>query len=218
MTIVTPSIWLETQVKKSFLREYDTKIINNGIDLKTFFPRGDKWKENNKIRKPIVLACASVWEKRKGLADIPRMAAMKPEYQFIVVGVNARQRQELPPEIMSIERTNNVDELAEIYSSADVFINPTYDDNFPTANLEALACGTPVVTYATGGSPESLDDDTGIVVQKSDIEGFSRAITEAIEGKPGKYGRARCVARAANYGMDDRFSEYYMLYRTMMEK
>ena len=169
------------------------------------------------MRKPIVFACASKWEMRKGLADIPRVAALKPEYQFIIVGVDAKQMKGLPPEIIAIERTDNVDELVEIYSSADVFINPTYDDNFPTTNIEALACGTPVVTYTTGGSPEALDSTTGIVVEKGDIQGFARAITEVIEGKPKKFSKEQCIARAAKFSMEDRFHEYYILYRNIFE-
>lgn len=61
--------------------------------------------------------------------------------------------------IIAIPRTSNTKELAEIYTAADFFVNPTYEDNYPTVNLEAIACGTKVITYNTGGSPETLRGD-----------------------------------------------------------
>lgn len=93
----------------------------------------------------------------------------KDEYVIVVVGVTDKQLKELPSDIIAITRTENVYELVEIYSATYVYFNPTYEDNFPTTNLEALACGTPVITYNTGGSPEFIDDSK-CVIEKGNIE------------------------------------------------
>ena len=94
----------------------------------------------------------------------------------MLVGLTAKQISSLPAGIRGISRTENRDELAALYAMADVFVNPTYVDNFPTTNIEALACGTPVITYRTGGSPEAIDEKTGIVVEKGDIRELRNAV------------------------------------------
>lgn len=167
--IVTPSRWLENIVKQSFMKNYPVAVIHNGIDTEIYKPRNNE-KLKNKYApggEPIVLGVASEWTERKGLIDFIHLAQENPDIKFIVVGITQEQKKKLPMELTGICRTNNVNELVELYSSADVFFNPTYEDNFPTTNLEALACGTPVVTYDTGGSPEVIEEalkDYGIVI------------------------------------------------------
>lgn len=111
------------------------------------------------------MGVAAVWDKRKGLDDIVELSK-QIEDQIIVVGVSEEQLRVLPTNIKAYTRTNNVEELRRLYAVADIFVNPTYEDNFPTTNIEALACGTPVVTYNTGGSPEAADKVAGKVVDK----------------------------------------------------
>jgi glycosyltransferase involved in cell wall biosynthesis len=82
----------------------------------------------------------------------------------VLVGLSKEQISTLPANIIGIEHTNSVAELVNLYSAAYVFVNATYEDNYPTTNLEAIACGTPVITYDTGGSPESAEE-FGIVLK-----------------------------------------------------
>lgn len=158
MTVVTPCRWLAGIVKQSYLKEYPIEVIYNGINLETFKPSFRKRiKETYSPEgKPIVLGVASEWTERKGLSDICKLAERKQDVQFVVVGLTLEQEKMLPSGIIGKQRTSNVQELVELYSAADVFLNPTYEDNFPTTNLEAIACGTPVITYDTGGSPEAI--------------------------------------------------------------
>ncbi len=166
LTIVTPSKWLADLVKESFLKEYDVKVINNGIDLTAFKPTDSDFRVKYGLEnKKIILGVASVWDERKGLNDFIKLAnEIDDDTCIVLVGVNEKQKKKLSSKIICVERTNNVAELAGIYTAADLFFNPTYEDNYPTVNLEAQACGTPVVTYATGGSIESVPSENVIPV------------------------------------------------------
>lgn len=168
LTIVTPSSWLADEVKDSFLNKYKVEVVNNGINLKIFRPLKIKNPFGN---KKIILGVASTWTKRKGLFDFYKLAEILPEdYKIILVGLSKKQIKVLPEKIKGITRTESADDLASLYSAAFVFFNPTYEDTFPTTNLEALACGTPVITYRTGGSPEKIDEGkNGFVVETGNI-------------------------------------------------
>src|SRR5690606_16309791 len=122
--------------------------------------------------KFIILGVANLWEeKRKGLDDFCQLATVLGEDEVIVlVGVKKNLKARLPSNIIGIERTESVAALSALYAVSNVFFNPTWEDNFPTTNLEALACGTPVITYNTGGSVEVITPDTGFQVDKGDIE------------------------------------------------
>lgn len=177
MTLVTPSRWLADLLSESYMKEYPTRVIHNGVDTEVFKPTEGNVKERyNCQNKKIVLGVAAVWDKRKGLDYFVELSKMLDDsYQIILVGLSKEQIEKLPKNIIGIERTNNVEELAELYTAADVFVNPTLEDNYPTTNLEAIACGTPVITYATGGSPESAEMH-GVSVLKKDIAGLMTAI------------------------------------------
>lgn len=180
MTLVPVSNWLNDNVKKSFLGGYKSKIIHNGIDLEQFHPIESKEKIRNKFNlknKILLLGVASNWEKRKGLEEFIKLRKLLSyDYQIILVGLSKSQISGLPEGIIGISRTNNIEELVELYSAADIYLNPTLEDNFPTTNLEALACGTPIITYNTGGSPEAVNKDTGLVVEYKDIKAFAAGI------------------------------------------
>ena len=160
MTLITPSKWLADLVKESFLKEYPVEVVYNTINTEIFKPTPSDFKERYGLQdKKIILGVASSWGPRKGLDDFVKLAGMLDDgYRIVLVGVTAEQAKVLPENIIAISRTNNQKELAEIYTAADVFFNPTYEDNYPTVNLEAQACGTRVVTYDTGGCRESLKD------------------------------------------------------------
>lgn len=179
LTIVTPSAWLAGLVGESFLREIPVEVIHNGVDLSAFSPEagGTALEKYGLQGKKIVLGVASTWDGRKGLRDFVKLSSLLPEeYRVVLVGLSQAQIEALPGNVTGIARTNNVQELAELYASAEVFCNPTYEDNFPTTNIEALACGTPVITYRTGGSPESLDETSGWVLEKRDVQGIADTI------------------------------------------
>lgn len=179
LTIVTPSAWLATLVHDSFLRSTPVEVIQNGVDLSAFSPESkvELLQKYGIQDKKIVLGVASPWSERKGLSDFVKLSDMLPEdYKVVLVGLSEEQIKTLPENVVGIRRTNNVAELAELYAAAEVFWNPTYEDNFPTTNIEALACGTPVITYKTGGSPESLDDICGWVLEQGDIQAVAQVI------------------------------------------
>lgn len=218
LVLVPVSNWLAKDVKKSFLRDYKVEIIHNGIDLNSFHP---ETKGINKIsipskNKKIILGVASVWEKRKGLEEFINLRSILPQtHEIVLVGLTPKQIQSLPNGIIGITRTNSVQDLTKLYSSADVFVNPTLEDNFPTTNIEALACGTPVVTYNTGGSPEAIDEKTGFVVPYKDINALKEKIIYICENHP--FSSADCRTRAVNnFNKDVAFSKYIELYKSLL--
>ncbi len=179
MTIVTPSEWLAELVKRSFLKDQPVKVIHNGIDLSVFKPEYGNIREKYGLEgKKILLGVASAWDKRKGLTDFLKLSKMLDDsYAIMIVGLSEKQIDELPGKIVGIARTNSIEELAQIYTAADVFLNLTYEDNYPTVNLEAQACGTPVITYRTGGSVESVPEEN--VVEQGDLQGLVKILARA---------------------------------------
>ncbi len=177
LTIITPSQWLANQVKQSFLSDKKIQVINNGIDTSVFKPtQSDFRKKHNLQDKKIILGVASAWTASKGLYDFVKLSEkLNEKYKIVLVGLKENQRSEIPSQILAIDRTTDTKELAEIYTAADLFVNPTYADTYPTVNLEAQACGTPVITYRTGGSVESVPSEN--VVETGDIEALLSAIT-----------------------------------------
>ena len=217
LTLVTPSEWLAKLVKRSFLKDYTVKVINNGIDLSVFKPSPSNFRVMlNLENKFIILGVASKWERRKGFMYFMELSKLIEHDEVIVlVGLSEKQIKELPKNIIGISRTNNTKELAEIYTAADVLFNPTLEENFPTTNLEAQACGTPVITFNTGGSVETIEDSTGFIVEKGDLENTIKIIRRIkAEGKE-KYSDS-CIKRANEYyNKNDRFQEYIELYESL---
>ncbi len=213
-TIVTPSRWLADLIKQSYLKNYPVKVINNGIDLSVFKPTGSEFRKKNGLDgKMVVLGVASGWGGRKGLDVFIELARRLPDdYRIVLVGTTDNVDKDLPSNIISIHRTQNQNGLAEIYTAADVFANPTREDTFPTVNMESLACGTPVVTFRTGGSPEIIDETCGSVVDCDDIDAMETEIRRVCKEKP--YSVEACLARAKNFDMNERFDEYVKLYQS----
>lgn len=214
MTIVTPSQWLADLVKQSYLKEYPIKVINNGIDLKVFQPTESTFREKHGVKKDdfMLLGVAFGWGVRKGLDVFIELSNRLPEnYKIVLVGTDANTDKQLPENIISIHCTQNQTELAEIYSSADLFVNPTREENYPTVNMESLACGTPVLTFGTGGSPEIIDETCGMVVACDDIDAMEREIKNICEKNI--FTEEACVVRAKQFDRNDRFQEYIDLYK-----
>lgn len=166
-----------------------------------------------------ILPLKTVWNDKKGLSDFVKLSEHE-DIQIVLIGVSEEQKRTLPYRIKAVCRTNNKKELANFYSSATVFVNPTYEDTFGLVNVEAMACGTPVVTYNTGGSPESLTEETGIVVPKGDVEGLYSAIKSIIGKSPAEKEEQRrlCVERAKDFDAKVRYEEYINLYEKLLSR
>lgn len=212
MTIVTPSLWLGGLVKQSFLKDYPVYVINNGIDLSIFGPSESNFRKRHGLEnKKIVLGVAFEWDKSKGIDVFVKLSKSLPaDYKIVLVGTNDEMDKTLPESILSIHRTQNQKELAEMYTAADVFVIPTREENYPTVNMEALACGTPVLTFRTGGSPEMLDETCGYVVDCDDIDSLEREIIRICAEKP--YSEEACLKKAQEFDKNERFKEYLELY------
>ncbi len=220
MTLVPVSDWLSGVVKESYLNKYPIVRIHNGVDLDLFIPRDVEWlqKKMGVENKIVILGVASVWDKRKGLPDFLRLSdLLKVDEVLILVGVSQKILNTLPENIIGIRKTESVKELSDFYSLADVYLNLTWEDNFPTTNLESLACGTPVITYKTGGSPESITTDTGFVVDQGDLLSVRKSI-DMIKNRSKAYYTINCRNRAMKlYDKNAQFEHYFNLYNRLLE-
>ena len=221
--IVTPSAWLEDICRESFVSDRFVKKIPNGIDLRSFYPRDvsglrHRYKIENKF---VILAVSAGWNMRerndrKGLADILELRKkLDNTYVIIMVGFkDEASMRGLPEGIIGVKKTRSLDELAEWYSVGDVFINPTKEEVLGMVNIEALACGTPVITYNTGGSPETVDDSCGIVLEKGNIDALRQAI---IACRKENFEKEDCINRAKLFDKEKSYEEYYELYCQMLK-
>ena len=213
LTIITPSKWLANLVKQSFLKDYPVKVINNGIDLNVFKPTESNFREKYNLKnKFLILGVAFGWGARKGLDVFIKLSKILDEkFKIVLVGTNDEVDKQLPDNIISIHRTVNQRELAEVYTAADLFVNPTREENYPTVNMESLACGTPVLTFNTGGSPEIIDETCGAVVPKNDTEALYNQIIRICTDNP--YLKENCLKKSESFDMNNRFKEYVELYK-----
>ena len=180
LRIITPSEWLADRVGESFLQEYPVSVIPNGVDIQVFHKTESDLREEYRLDgKKVVLGVATSWRERKGLSVFPKLAEMLgEEYQIILIGLTEQQIRKLPGSVLGIRRTDNVRQLAAFYSLAEVYVNASFEENYPTTNLEAIACGTPVVTFDAGGSGESARL-YGAVVPLGDVKALADAVRRA---------------------------------------
>lgn len=218
ITVVPVSNWLGSFVSDSILSQFPVRVIPNGIDLTVFRPRENQIRKKYNIddSKAIILGVlGSGFGLEKGRKEFIELAKHS-EYQIILVGLTKDDSKGLPDNIIKLGRTSNQVELAELYSSADMLLNPTYNDSLPTTNIEALACGTPVITYRTGGAAEIINDLTGVVVEKGDFDGILRAIGTVLKHGKSSYSQA-CRSRAEkHYNKDERYIDYIKLYTELL--
>ena len=220
LTLVTPSHWLKNQVSESFLSDYPVEVIHNGIDLDFFQPieKNELISTYGLSDKKVVLGVASVWDRIKGFEYfIDLSKRLDDSFQIILIGLTEKKIKELPKNIIGLQRTENVETLAAFYSVADVFVNPTLVDNFPTTNLEALACGTPVITFDTGGSPEAIDSETGIIVDKGNSNQLCEAVKKVTETMSQNL-KHQCRSRAITcFNKTERYQDYVSLYKNILD-
>ncbi len=179
LTIITPSKWLKNEVSKSFLKEYEIEVVNNKIDKRVFKPTKSSFKnDHNLTDKKVILGVANIWEERKGIDDYIKLSQIiSDDWVIVLVGKNDYK---LPDNIISIDRTNSKEELAAIYSMADVYVNASHEETFGLTTIEALACGTPVIVYNETAIPEVVSDTCGIVVNPG-VENIKDNLDRALE-------------------------------------
>lgn len=216
LTIVTPSHWLADLVKQSYLSCYPTVTIPNGINLSIFQPSKQACSSSQYI-----LGVANTWDHRKGLSFFIELANLLDEtLSIILIGTTFFQKRKIEQKtnrkIKCIPHTDSQDELASFYSNALAFVNPTLEDTFPTTNLEALACGTPVITFRTGGSPEAISDDCGIIVNEKSANALFHAIMSLKHNV--KISSAACRQKALEYECEAKYNQYIKLYETIIQK
>jgi putative colanic acid biosynthesis glycosyltransferase len=216
LTIVAVSDWLKDKLKDSMLKKISARVIKNGIDIKTFKPYNDSELriKSGLQNKFVILGVASTWTAKKGFNDFMQLSReLADDCNIILVGLSRKQLKQLPSKIIGIEKTENKEQLAHYYSMADLYVNPTYEDTFPTTNLEALACGTPVLTYKTGGSTESITSETGFIVKHGDILTIHQIIM-SLKKEPVKFLKSNCRNEAVNqYNKEISFLKYFNLYQ-----
>ena len=214
LQIVTPSYWLKEQLQQSFFKKTPCTVIPNGIDLTVFREEKSDVKQQLGIEnKKMILGVASVWTRFKGMDDFQELSKrMGPGYVICMIGLKKDQMKKLPAGIIAVERTENQSALAKYYAAADIFLNPTYEDTFPTTNIEALACGTPVVTYRTGGSPEIVGEGCGKAVERGNFE----RLIEEVKTWAERDCSSQCRERAMNYEKGRCYRQYLECYRTLV--
>ncbi len=217
LTIVTPCVWLKNLLPASYLASYPVRVLYNGVDRSVFFPAQRDIRADYHIEcRYVVLAVASEWEQRKGITYLPALAdALGSDYQLVVIGLTPTQIEQLPDNIIGICRTESRMELVAWYSTADCVVNPTMEDNMPLVNLEALACGTPVAAFATGGCPEAINDLCGAIVPKGDVPALSGAVMRLAPHKPEL--KDACLAQAARFDSTSCTKAYVQLYHEVAQ-
>lgn len=221
LTIVPVSEWIREEMQHSFLRNNQFHVIHNGINTNIFnIYNPEQVKQKYGLNgKHILLGVASIWSREKGFDDCIQMADfLHPDEMLVLVGVRPEQQKKLKKNMLGIPRTENIHQLAELYAAADAFINPTWQDNYPTVNLEAIACGTPVVTYRTGGSIEAITDQTGFIVPQGNVKEMLEA-ARLISQRGKAYYQQPCRTYALeNFRKEDRYQDYLNLYDKLTER
>lgn len=185
MTLIAPSEWMADLVQDSFLAKYPVQVVKNTIDEEIFKPTKSDFREANSLEgKFLVIGVASGWGPRKGMDDFIRLACdLDDRFALLMVGLTKKQIAKLPnntsARLIGVEKTNSREQLAGIYTCSDILFAPTKEDNYPTVNLEAQACGTPVITYDVGGAKETLWMQGSVAVK-----GYDEAVS-AIRFKRG---------------------------------
>lgn len=215
LKISTVSRWLQGEVQQSFLHGYDSVVIPNGIDLNIFKPI-DSESIKNKLGlrgKRVLISVASVWGPRKGLGVLINIAkALGDDYRLILVGLK-ESAEDLPKNVIVIHRTDDIQELAQYYSAADVCINASVEETFGMVSLEALACGTPVITNSFTANPELVDKTCGVIVPEYTVEAYLKAINDE---KVWNLKSSACVIRAENYSKTKMIGGYLDAYRRLV--
>lgn len=221
LTLVTVSHWLEEEVKKSFLKNNNIRCILNGVDVEKFKQTGREQETREQYGlagKKVLLGVATAWGPRKGWADYIRLSQMLPgEYKIVMVGVTEKQAKDLPDSILAIQRTESIDKLADLYSTADVVLNLSDEESFGLTTAEGFACGTPSIVYNCTASPELITPETGCIINKGDLNGVIDAISY-ICSKGNELYSVACRERAVKmYNKNICYNSYITLYNDLLK-
>lgn len=216
LTIVTVSDWLKGESEKSFMGKYPIKRIYNGIDRSVFKPTPSNIREKYGVGdKFLMLGVADSWSERTGDSYFYRLAEeLKPDEAIIMIGFKKEELQGVPKNIIALERTDSVEELAQLYTTADVVLNPSYEQTFGLVTAEAMCCGTPVIVLDATASPELVDETCGAVVPKDDYEAFKQAIRK-LRSNPLK--AEDCVKRTDLFDKTTNYKNYVELYHQLVK-
>lgn len=221
LTLVPVSNWLKGEVEKSFLKENHIKRIYNGVDINTFIPLKNSYvrEKYNIGNKFMLIGVAAIWAPRKGLEDYIELSNMLNDDEVIVlVGLSDKQLSQLPSNIIGVIRTENIHELAALYSTSDIVLNLSYEETFGLTTVEGMSCGTPGIVYDKTASPELITNETGFIVEAGNMEQLLNAI-ETMKKQGKNYYSENCRRRAEEYfNKDDRYQEYLELYEEILNK
>lgn len=221
LTIVAVSDWLKSEIDKSFMNKYPLLTIYNGVDIDDFKPLKDYSDIKNKYSIPtdkhVLLACATAWSESKGFSDYLKLSRkINKNYTIVLVGLPQKLIKKLPSNMIGIPRTHSIEELAKLYSLSSIVLNLSKQESFGKTTVEGLACGTPGIVYDATASPELIDSETGIVVQKGDLNQVCDAIYE-IETWNRNILESKCRERANTYfNKDMNFIKYIDLYKSIL--
>ncbi len=180
LTIICPSEWVKQTVEQSFFKDKKAIVVSNGVDQNIFYPRSETTaleKYDIPEDKKIILGVASIWEPRKGLNDFLALAkVLDDDYRIILVGLNKKQKEKLPDNMLGILRTEKREELAQLYTRADIFINPSWEETFSLVTVEAMACGTPVIAMRSSAVQELVNEENGVLLDGNSVEEYMKAI------------------------------------------
>lgn len=206
LILVPVSKWLDEQIEESFLNDYESIVIESGIDIEVFNYRETNFKHNHNIEnRKMILGVANIWTNRKGLNDFIELSKLLgEEYVIVLVGLSERQISQLPNNIIGIKRTSNAYELSDIYSSADVYINLSKEETYGLTNVEAQACGTPVISYISGGTPETMKNSNTYLVENN--------IENVIEVLSSNNFKKELVINKELFDKNNAFNQYIKLY------
>lgn len=222
LTIVSVSKWLDGKVKESFLKNIDSRVIYNGVDLNCFYPKDSRVLFDNKYKtkgKYLMIGVATTWDSKKGFSDFISLSKeLNESFIIILIGLNKKQLKNLPSNVIGIERTESQDELCEFYSASDLFLNLSVEETFGLTTVEALACGLPVIVYNATASPELVSDDTGYVVEKGNIKELIETILKVKTLGKQHFTLASRDRAISLFDKNERFLEYFNLYNEILNK
>lgn len=216
--IVGCSEWITHAALESVLKERVVGTIHNGVDLEVFRPTKNTIRQELSISDNyVILGMANKWlapeNEETYRAFIPQL---REDEILVLVGCSLEQIKKLPAKVIGIPFVTEKTRLAQCYSMADVFVNTTKVDTFPTVNLEALACGIPVVTYDSGGASETIDSKTGYTVPYGDVQKLRESI-DHLKNIDRQKQKGNCIDRAKRYFDCTRcYDDYISLYRRIL--
>ncbi len=223
LTLVTPSVWLGREVRRSFLGKRPVRVIPNGIDLTAFSPcdepdlLGDVVKRyglKELSGKHMLLSVASTWDERKGLDDLVALSKrLREDMMIVVVGLTEHQRGQLPITMLGLPRTQSVRELRALYAAADLYLSLSHEETQGMTLLEALACGTQVLCYDATALPETVTPDVGVVVPEDDLDAAAEACARLCDEPKSPL---NCRARAGQYEKRRQYAQYVGLYEELL--